>query len=292
MGEWARRCARLIVLSPSQVERARRLLDIDPAACAVVPNGFEPERIRRVELDRAAHWRTHLVQQPRGWRPGRGPGSVRYSEDAVSALAAGPVILGVGRFTAVKRTWLLIEAFAAARRRFARPASLVLVGGHPGEWEGEHPLETVERLGLRGVYLAGWHEHDTLPAFLSASDVLALASVREQFGQVLVEAMAAELPLVAVNRFGPAEIVEPGRTGWLVEPDNRDALADALVAAVNDPAERERRGAAARAAATERYAWPALAGRVAGLFDDVAAGRAIVPGGPAVVPRRPASSSR
>ena len=284
MGEWARRCARLILLSPSQVERARRLLDIDPAACAVVPNGFEPERIRRVELDRAAHWRTHLVQQPRGWRPGRGPGSVRYSEDAVSALAAGPVILSVGRFTAVKRTWLLIEAFAAARRRFARPASLVLVGGHPGEWEGEHPLETVERLGVRGVYLAGWHEHDTLPAFLSASDVLALASVREQFGQVLVEAMAAELPLVAVNRFGPAEIVEPGRTGWLVEPDDRDALADALAAAVNDPAERERRGAAARAAATERYAWPALAGRVAGLFDDVAAGRATVPGGPAVVP--------
>jgi len=279
MGEWARGCARLLVLSPSQIERAARLLGIDPARCVVVPNGFEPERIRRVELDRDVHWRTHLVERPRGWRPGGTPGSIRYTGDDVECLAAGPVILSVGRFTAVKRTGLLIEAFAAARKRFAQPASLVLVGGHPGEWEGEHPLQTVERIGATGVFLAGWHEHDTLPLFLSASDVLALASVREQFGQVLVEAMAAELPLVAVDRFGPAEIVEPGRTGWLVEPDDRDGLADALVAAVNDPAERARRGAQARGVALERYAWPALAGRVGDLFDEVARARPRPPPG-------------
>lgn len=275
MGEWARGCARLVLLSPSSIERATRLLGIEPARCVVVPNGFEPARIGRIELDRAAHWRTHLVEHPRGWRPGSEPGSIRYSDDDVADIAAGPVILSVGRFTAVKRTALLIEAFAAARERFAHPASLVLVGGHPGEWEDEHPLATVQRIGARNVYLAGWHEHDTLPAFLSAADVLALASVREQFGQVLVEAMAAELPLIAVDRFGPAEIVEPGRTGWLVEPDDRAALADALVAAVNDPAERARRGAQARAAALERYAWPTLAGRVAGLFEEVAGERAM-----------------
>ena len=269
MGEWARGCARLLVLSPSQIARATRLLDIDPERCAVVPNGFDPAQIRRLTVDRAAHWRTHLVEQPRGWRPGEPPGSIRYGPQDVAGLAAGPVILSVGRFTAVKRTGLLIEAFALARERFAQPASLVLVGGHPGEWEGEHPLQTVERIGARGVYVAGWHEHDTLPLFLSAADLLALASVREQFGQVLVEAMAAELPLVAVDRFGPAEIVEHGRTGWLVAPDDRDALAEALVAAANDPVELARRGAAARAVALERYAWPALAGRVASLFDEV-----------------------
>ena len=269
MAAWARACARLLVLSPSQIPRAARLLGIDPARCVVVPNGFDPHRMRRVEVDRVAHWRTHLVEQPRGWRPGERPGGVRYTHEQVARLSRGPVILSVGRFTAVKRTGLLIEAFAAARRRFAEPASLVLVGGHPGEWEGEHPLDSIERVGASDVFLAGWHEHDTLPAFLSASDVLALASVREQFGQVLVEAMAAELPLIAVDRFGPAEIVEPGQTGWLVEPDDRDALADALVAAVNDPRERRRRGLAARATAVTRYAWPALARRVAETFEEV-----------------------
>jgi glycosyltransferase involved in cell wall biosynthesis len=269
MKGWARACTRLLVLSPSQIPRAERLLGIDPARCVVVPNGFDPHGMRRVDVDRATHWRTHLVEQPRAWRPGEPAGSVRYRDAQVARLSRGPVILSVGRFTAVKRTGLLIEAFAAARERFAEPASLVIVGGHPGEWEGEHPFETIERVGAADVFLAGWHDHDTLPAFLSAADVLALASVREQFGQVLVEAMSAELPLIAVNRFGPAEIVEPGRTGWLVEPDDREALANALVAAVNDAEERRRRGLRARATAVARYAWPALARRVAETFEAV-----------------------
>ena len=269
MREWAAGCARLVVLSRGQVARANHLLGIDPERCVLMPNGFEPYRMHRVEVDRAAHWLEHLVKHPRGWAPCAEPGSVGYDAEQAAAVARGPVVLCVGRFTAVKRVPLLIEAFTAARDRFAQPASLVLVGGHPGEWEGEHPLQTVERLGAEGVYLAGWHDHDTLPAFLSAADVLALASVREQFGQVLVEGMAAELPLIAVDRFGPAEIVEPGVTGWLVEPDDAGALTDALVEAVNDPAERARRGTAARAAAEERYAWPGLAQRLADTLDVV-----------------------
>jgi glycosyltransferase involved in cell wall biosynthesis len=269
MRAWAAACARLVVLSPGQVARAMRLLGIDPDRCVLVPNGYEPYRMHRVDVDRTAHWLEHLVEHPRGWRPGAGPGSVRYTHEQAAAVAAGPVILSVGRFTAVKRVPLLIEAFADARDRFAQPAALVLLGGHPGEWEGEHPLQAVGRLGAEDVFLAGWHDHDTLPAFLSAGDVLALASVREQFGQVLVEGMAAELPLIAVDRFGPAEIVEPGRTGWLVEPDDAAGLAAALVEAVNDPAERARRGAAGRSLAEERYAWPALAQRLADTLDEV-----------------------
>jgi glycosyltransferase involved in cell wall biosynthesis len=127
------------------------------------------------------------------------------------------------------------------------------------------------RPGVRDVFLAGWYEHDELPELLSGADVLALASVREQFGQVLVEGMACGLPPVAVRALGPAEIVEDGRTGWLVAPDDVEGLAGALVAALGEPAERARRGAAARRAAVERFAWPALAGRLAGLLDEVAA---------------------
>src|SRR5204863_135431 len=82
------------------------------------------------------------------------------------------------------------------------------------------------------VFLAGWHSHDDLPDFLRASDVLVHASVNEQFGQVLVEAMACELPTIAVDRAGPAEIVDDPDTGWLVEPDDAAALAAAMVAAI------------------------------------------------------------
>ncbi len=265
MRGWAQGCERLVLLSPSQVDRAEALLGIDPARCVVVPNGFEPERFQRRPIDRAAHWRRHLVEAPQGWRPGGEAGSVAYTAEQVAPLTdpATAVLLSVGRFTAVKRTPLLVEAFAEARARIPGPAALVLVGGHPGEWEGEHPADTVDRLGVPGAFLAGWHDHDALPAFLSAADVLALASVREQFGQVLVEGMACGLAPVAVGRFGPAEIVDDGRTGWLVPPDDRGALATALAHALGDPAERTRRGTAALTAARRRYGWPALAGRLA-----------------------------
>ena len=166
---------------------------------------------------------------------------------------------------------MLLEAYAVARPRFAARAPLVLLGGFPGEWEGEHPAETVQRLGLEDVFLAGWHGHDELPAFLHAADAVVLPSVRAQFGQVLVEGMACGLPAIAVNAHGPAEIVRDGATGWLVAPDDVRTLADALVEAVNRPEERVRRGAAAREDAEARFGWPALAARMADVYADAAA---------------------
>jgi glycosyltransferase involved in cell wall biosynthesis len=280
MRGWAQSCTQLVLLSETQLERAEGLLGVDPERCAVLPNGFDPERFHRLDVDRAAHWRRHLVDAPQGWAPGAAAGSVRYQPADAQRLAESTVLMSVGRFTAVKRTPLLVEAFAQARRSLRSPASLVIVGGHPGEWEGEHPAETVARIGARDVYLAGWHEHDDLPAFLAASDVLALASVREQFGQVLVEAMACAVPPIAVARYGPSEIVKPGGdapTGWLVEPDDRDALAAAIAHAIDEPAERRRRGQAARRDARSRFSWPALAGRLGDVFDEVSAGAAATP---------------
>lgn len=273
MRNWAQAAARVVTQSEGLVERAVSLLGIERERCFVVPNGYDPDRFAPREVDRAALWSRHLVSEPQGWRPGEEAGSVAYTEGEVAALTEGPVLLYVGRFMAVKRIALLVEAFAAARERFARSAALVLLGGHPGEWEGEHPLETVERTRARDVFLAGWHDHDALPAFLNASDAIVLPSVREQFGQVLVEGMACRLAPVAVDRGGPAEIVEDGRTGWLVEPDQLDDLSEALVAVVDDPDERRRRGEAARRVAAERYAWPALAERVGAMLDEVRGAR-------------------
>jgi glycosyltransferase involved in cell wall biosynthesis len=179
----------------------------------------------------------------------------------------------VGRFTEVKRVPLLVRAHARARERFERPAPLVLLGGFPGEWEGEHPLETVRETGNPDVFFAGWRGHEDLPDGLNAADLLILPSVREQFGAVIVEAMACGLPALAVDAHGPAEIVAAGETGWLVPPDDEGALADALVEAVNDDAERRRRGDRAYEFARGHYSWPALARGLAQVYGEVAAGR-------------------
>jgi hypothetical protein len=81
------------------------------------------------------------------------------------------VLLYVGRFTAVKHLDLLITAYNRARLAFAVPAPLILLGGVPGEWEGEHPLETIQRTRARNVFLAGWHDHDELPDIFAAQQI-------------------------------------------------------------------------------------------------------------------------
>jgi glycosyltransferase involved in cell wall biosynthesis len=274
MRRWARRCERVLLLSPTQLERAERLLAIDPSRCVVAPNGFDPERFAPRTVDRAAFWRHALVDDPQGWRPGHDEGSVAYRPEQAAAVAAAPVLLSVSRFTEVKRLGLLVRSFVRARevlRQTGGSASLVLLGGYPGEWEGEHPYDAIRATGARDVYLAGWHEHDALPGFFAAADAVVLSSVREQFGSALVEGMACGLPAIAVDRFGPADIVRPGQTGWLVEPDDEAALAGALAQAIDHPEERRRRGAAARRDVTIRFAWPALADRLAQLFAEVVA---------------------
>jgi glycosyltransferase involved in cell wall biosynthesis len=180
------------------------------------------------------------------------------------------VLLYVGRYTSVKRIPLLIRAHARARVRFEQPAPLVLLGGFPGEWEDAHPLEVLRESANPDVFLAGWRGHEDLPAGLNAADLVVLPSVHEQFGQVLIEGMACGLPVIGVNNHGPATIVDDGQSGLLVPPDDEEAMADALVRIVSNDVERRRMGEHAYVRSRERYSWPALAARVAGVYDEVA----------------------
>jgi glycosyltransferase involved in cell wall biosynthesis len=243
---WAEQAQRLIVLTETACDRASALLGVSPDRCVTVPNGFNPDRFGPNAVDRVAV----------------------HKQLGVEIDADTPVLLYVGRFTEVKRIPLLIEAYERARPGFIRRAPLVIVGGFPNEFEGERPQDAIARTGAQDVHLTGWHNHEELPEILNASDVLVLPSVKEQFGQVIVEAMACGLPAIAVDAYGPAEIVDHGESGWLVEPDDVSSLANALVEAVNRPAERRRRGAKAAQEAHARYAWPALAQRVAGIYED------------------------
>ena len=273
MRRWAGACERLLVLSQDAVKRVPELLDVGAERVVWAPNGFDPDGFDRrpaTEQERLALWRRWLVEEPRGWDESGRPGSVAYGdEDLEPFRAGGPVLLYVGRYTEVKRIPLLIRAHARARERFDRRAPLVLLGGFPGEWEGEHPVRVVDEMGDSDVFLAGWRGHDDLPDGLNASDLLVLPSVREQFGAVIVEAMACGLPALAVDAHGPATIVDHGRTGWLVPPDDEDAMAEALVEVVNDDQERRRRGQAAYESSRARYSWPVLAQGLARVYDEV-----------------------
>jgi glycosyltransferase involved in cell wall biosynthesis len=273
MRMWAGRCARIVV-APAGVERALTLLGVPRDRIVALPNGVQVSLFQPRPLDRRAFWRRVLAQQPRGWLPGQGPGSANYREQDADLLAAGVVLLYVGRFTAVKRLDRLIAAFGRAQALSSMRVGLVLVGGHPGEWEGEHPAQLAARLEIPGVFLAGWYPHEELPAFFSAADAIVLTSEREQFGQALIEGMACGLPVVATRSLGPAGIVEDGCTGWLVDPGDEETLAVALTEAVEDARERERRGRAAVQAVRERFASSHTVAQLCVVLEQVA-GRAI-----------------
>jgi glycosyltransferase involved in cell wall biosynthesis len=273
MRRWANASERLFVLSPDAVERVPALLDVPPEKVVWAPNGFDPQLFDRRPLtgdERVAVWRRWLVEEPRGWDESGEPGSVSYTDGDMQAFADGPVLLYVGRYTQVKRIPLLIRAYARARERFPVRAPLVLFGGYPGEWEGDHPLKVVRETGAQDVFLAGWRGHADLATGLNAADVVVLPSVHEQFGQVLVEGMACGLPVIAVNNHGPATIVDDGETGILTPPDDEDALCEALVRMVSDEDERRRMGENAYKVSRSRYSWPSLAKKVASVYEETA----------------------
>src|SRR5205814_9163822 len=92
----------------------------------------------------------------------------------------------------------------------------------------------------------------------------------EAFGIVLVEARACGLPVIAGRAHGPAAIVADGRTGWLIRPDDEDALVDSLLAAANDQEERRARGRLAHTH-SRRYGWAEIAPRFASLYEELLA---------------------
>ncbi len=274
---WADRADRLVVVSPTDRARVGHLFPSAAGRVAVVPHGVNHERFqpkRKSAPERLALLRHWLVEQPRGWDESGVIGSVRYREDELSAFSGDePVLMFVGRFTEPKRLPLLLNAYARARRDHGVRSPLVVWGGYPGEWEGEHPVTIARREGIEGVFFTGWHGHDELPDGLGCADVFVSPSVGEAFGQVFLEAMACGLPVVAAASGGPLSFVnavEGKPNGWLVAADDEAELVDVIVRATVAPGaagERERRARNAIEQVGHSYSWAAAARQIVGLYE-------------------------
>ena len=138
------------------------------------------------------------------------------------------------------------------------PPPLVIWGGYPGEWEGEHPHTVASSLGVDGVFFAGWRGHEDLPTGFNCADVFVAPSVDEPFGQVYLEAMACGLPVIATDSGGPQSFINTDPTqsnGWRVPPDDETKLVDAIIEAASDESTRRRRGRNARLLIEHQYDW-------------------------------------
>ena len=166
-------------------------------------------------------------------------------------------VLYAGRITHEKGAGLLADAFLAAHAREPR-LHLALAGGGPEE------AIVRERLGARASFL-GWLEGEPLARAYASADMFLFASATDTFGQVLLEAQASCLPVVAVARGGPTWLIEDRVTGLLCEPEAQ-ALADALVELACVPLLRRRLARAGLAAARART-WEAAMERLSHGYD-------------------------
>ena len=184
---------------------------------------------------------------------------------AIPDLLPGAVnVLYAGRLAAEKGIELLVDAFALAREQDPR-VHLVLAGVGPEE------AMLRERLGSNATFL-GWLAEEELARVYASADVFMFASSTDTFGQVILEAQASGVPVVAVDSGGPASLIEHGQSGLLCAPRARQ-MAEALLALTSWPLLHERLRAGGLASVRER-SWESSLDRLGAGYRSALAGAA------------------
>ena len=206
--DFMQKCQHIVIPSESMKEILIREYGLDEAY-TVIPTGID------LEPYECADWQA--LRKEKGWQD-------------------ETVLISVGRLAPEKNWDTLLRAFAKVCERRAG-LRLVLIGDGPAKSE----LETLaSELGIaEHVTFTGALRFEDVPCYLKAADVFAFASVTETQGLVTMEAMAAGLPIVAVDGSGTRDIVEDGKQGFLVEND-ADALAQGLENLLADPQRMKR----------------------------------------------------
>jgi glycosyltransferase involved in cell wall biosynthesis len=220
----------------------------------VVANGVEPVRL-------AAAWGS----------PGdpAGAAAARLAPAVEAALGRRPLLLFLGRVSWKKGLDRLVAALAAV------PDATLAIAGNDEEGYRRRLDRQAAAAGVAGriVHLGPVHGADKA-ALLGGADLLVLPSYSENFGNVVLEAMAAGLPAVVTPEVGLAAVLAESGAG-LVAPGDPPRLAAALRGLLADRAARREMGARGSAAAAARFGWGAIAARMEEVYAEVLAARRI-----------------
>lgn len=207
---------------------------------------------------------TELFHPPQGERENlAGPGF-----DSPDLFIIGTV----GRMQGVKDPLTLVRAFILllqsapdARKRLR----LVMIGEGPLRAEAQRMLDEAGARGL--AWLPG--ARNDIPTIMRGLDLFVLPSLAEGVSNTILEAMASGLPVVATRVGGNSELVEAGRTGQLVPPDDPQAMAETLSRYLDDREECRRQGLAARGKAERFFSIEAMAQNYMNVYDRQLQGR-------------------
>lgn len=176
-------------------------------------------------------------------------------------------LLYVGRFDERKGIFYLLEAFKKLKKRFAKKIRLILVGNGPQKWE---IIKRIKKLKIKNnVCLVGEVKDCQLPNYYKTADLLvAPATSGESFGLVLLEAMAAGVPIVAAANRGYKEVLKEIRNCSLVSPRDSEALAQKIEKLIKNKEIRERLidwGLNQ----VKKYSWKEIAQKVLDFYDKI-----------------------
>lgn len=155
----------------------------------------------------------------------------------------------VGRLVPIKAAHHFLKAAAEVVGTAHRPVYAIVVGDGPQRHQLEQQVR--EMAMADRIFFLGWRRD--LARVYGGLDVLALSSLNEGTPVAIIEAMAARRAVVATRVGGVPDVIEDGRTGLLVEPNNPDHLAAALRRVIEDDDLRAQLGAAAQAWVYPRY---------------------------------------
>jgi glycosyltransferase involved in cell wall biosynthesis len=205
-----------------------------------------------------------IVVIPNGVDVSRFAGAIPADLAKMGIPAGSQAVLTIGRLDRQKGLSTLIEAAAVVTCKYPN-AHFLLVG------EGAQ-RPALERLihdnGLaERVHLAGWRPD--VPELLAAGTALILSSLWEGMPNVILEAMAAGLPVVATRVEGTSELVIEGRTGLLVQPQSPPELVAAIENILTEPAQARAMGHCGRERVAAEFSWKKMVERYSELYSSL-----------------------
>lgn len=173
-------------------------------------------------------------------------------------------ILFVGRLDRRKGFGCLLDSFLRLKPTYPNLRLTVVGPFEPATWRPYRRLAASQ--GVTNINFVGYVPPERLPTFYHQADIFCAPSLGfESFGIVLLEAMAAGLPVVASNIVGYRSVIHAGREGWLVPPGSPDALAAALRHLIDHPQQRWAMGRRGQQRA-EQYSWDGVTEQILAFY--------------------------
>lgn len=239
----ARRASAVIAISRQVAGDAMDLYGIGESRVHLIMNGFDGSIFKPMDVDRGK----------------------ALSDLGIDHSPDGLVIF-VGKLTHFKGVDVLLKA-AASYETVLKDVMTLIVGD--GELHDEL-VRQAKASDLRDVHFVGQHPQSEVARLLNIADVSVVPSRTEPFGLVAVEAMACGTPVIATEAGGLVDVVDR-RVGWLVEVDNPDQLASAVVEAVKEDGKAHKGPAAARRARM-RFAWSKQVDKMIAVYEEALSG--------------------